>query len=741
MKFKYIITLLLHQFILMNLQAVAQGNINLVPAPFQIVKRTGHFSLTNSLKIHSASKFTNEGAFLATQLKSSLSSIGSSGGIKLIYDKRIIKDAYKLEISQKEVGIIASSHTGITTGLFSLLQLQLLQNDKNSLPCLAIYDKPRFAYRGLHLDASRNFIPLPEVKKIIDMMAIYKLNTFHWHLTDGPGWRIEIKKYPELTSFAAWRPFKDWKSWWASERHYISQGAPGAYGGYYSQDDARELVSYAAKRGISVIPEIEMPGHSEEVLAAYPFLACSGKPYTQSEFCIGNERVFEFIENVLSEIIKIFPGTYIHMGGDEADSKAWLACPICQARMKSEHLATGKELQAYAMKRIEKFLSINKRKLVGWDEIVDGGLPKKATVMSWRGEEGGIEAARQGHEVIMTPGSFCYFDQYQTDPSKGPEAIGGYLPIEKVYAYEPISELLEQKNRRNILGTQANVWTEYINDENQLEYMIFPRILALAEVSWSAKQKKNWTGFFQRLQSQYLLLQRKNINYYRPSQQTTISSYIDTIKGVNNVLISSEKYKPEIRYSTDGSGVNKQSTLYTGPFQVKGITTIRSAVLESGKVIGGETVYETIFHKGVGAKVSYLSPYSQKYPAQGNLSLVNGQLGGFSYNDGQWQGFEGKKLEILITLKQVEKVDSLAIHFMQLIGPGIFMPSKIEYSWSENGKEFSETREMKVDISVHDPKMITKFFVGAINSKARYLKIVAVNNMRGFLFADEIVIY
>jgi len=740
---KYFFTLLVFLLSCFHLKLSGQEKeiTGLIPKPVRTKIKNGYFAINGPLDIYAASRFTKQANFFSSQMKSRISKNFNSSKIKILLDNSLSDGAYKLEISPFQIIISASSEAGITSGLFSFLQLQLLQTNKNRLPCLEIYDKPRFSYRGLHLDASRNFIPIPEILKIIDMMALYKLNNFHWHLTDGPGWRIEIKKYPELTSFAAWRPYKDWKTWWASDRHYAKEGSPGAYGGYYSQDEARAVVAYASKRGISVIPEIEMPGHSEEVLATYPFLACSGKPYTQSEFCLGNEQTFSFIEDVLSEIAEIFPGKYVHMGGDEADTHAWKNCYKCQARMKSENLKTEKELQSYAMKRMEKFLHSKGKSMIGWDEIVDGGIPKETTVMSWRGEEGGIKAAELGHNVIMTPGSFCYFDQYQGDPSIGPEAIGGFLPIEKVYSYEPIPSSMSNKDKARVLGAQANVWTEYINDTEQLERMIFPRILALSEVLWSEKENKDWLSFFSRMQNHYLLLQRRNINYYRPSNNTVISSSVDTVLKVSTVKISTEKLNPEIRYSTDGQRVTKSSALYTGPFQVKGMANIHSAIIESGKPIGKESVYQTLYHKGIEAKVHYLSPYSEKYPAMGTSTLVNGQLGGFSYHDGQWQGFEGKQLEIVIELKKISQIDSLSIHFMQLTGPGIYMPTQIEYSWSEDGKDYAKTVKVNNNEQPKGSGLITQFFTGIINSKLKYLKIKAINGMKGFLFADEVILY
>src|SRR5690606_10458582 len=360
---------------------------------------------------------------------------------------------------------------------------------------MTLEDSPRFAYRGLRLDVSRHFYPISFLEKYIDLMAIYKLNRFHWHLTDGAGWRLEIKKYPELTQKAAWRNFSLWKDWWNSPRQYVEMGSPNAYGGYYTQEEARHLVDYAARKGITIIPEIEMPGHSEEVLAVYPHLSCSGLPYQNSEFCIGNEETFTFLTGVLDEVMDVFPSEFIHIGGDEASKESWKTCPKCKKRIEDEGLKNVEELQSYLSKRINEYVKSKDRKIIGWDEILEGGLAEGATVMSWRGEEGGIKAANSGHDVIMTPGSPMYFDSYQSNPMDQPEAIGGFTPLSKVYNYDPVPSDIGDNNRKHILGVQANLWTEYMPTQEHVEYMAYPRVLALAEVAWTSAEQKDWTDF------------------------------------------------------------------------------------------------------------------------------------------------------------------------------------------------------------------------------------------------------
>ncbi|HEX5026299.1 MAG TPA: beta-N-acetylhexosaminidase, partial [Agriterribacter sp.] len=506
--------------------AQSPGNIALVPKPLNVKELDGYFTIRENTSVISDAAFRGVAELFSRQeLGSSMVKIVKRNSaparnsiyfIKKNLPEQNNKEAYQLDIQPSYVQVIAATVEGAIHGMQTLLQLQLLQKDRNRLPCCSIQDAPRFGYRGLMLDVSRHFYPVNTVEKMIDMMALYKLNTLHLHLTDAAGWRLEIKKYPELTQTAAWRSHQTWKDWWFGDRLYAGEGSPDAYGGYYTQLQAKQLVAYAAARGITVIPEIEMPGHSEEVLAVYRQLSCTGKPYTQGEFCLGNDSSFIFLENVLLEVMDIFPSTYIHIGGDEANKSHWEKCPKCQQRIKDEHLNGVDELQSYGIRRMEKFVSSHGRHLLGWDEILQGGLAPGATVMSWRGESGGIQAAKAGHDVVMTPAGYCYFDSYQANPLTQPEAIGGFLPISKVYGYNPVPSALNSAEAKYVLGVQANVWTEHIPTSEHLEYMIFPRLLALAEVGWTAAGNKNWDSFETRLQKQYTLLQRCNIHYYHP---------------------------------------------------------------------------------------------------------------------------------------------------------------------------------------------------------------------------------
>ncbi len=405
-------------------------------------------------------------------------------------------EGYTLDITQRQVKVKSPNQAGAFYGLQTLLQMADMP-DATGITCGKVIDEPRFPYRGMMVDVSRHFRSVSFLKKQIDAMAKMKMNRMHLHLTDAAGWRMEIEKYPRLTEFAAWRPEKKWQDWTDNGARYCESTRPGAYGGFYTKEQLRDLVKYAADRNITIIPEIEIPGHSKEVTTAYPAISCSGKPYVDEDLCIGKEKTFEFIKDVLTEVMDVFPSESIHIGGDEASKRGWRDCPDCKARMEKEGLKDVDELQSYAIHRVEEFVNSKGRKIIGWDEILQGGLAPNATVMSWRGTGGGLKSIAAGHDVVMTPGEFCYIDYCQDAPFKEPVSIGGYIPLKKVYSYEPLDSSITPDKVRHLLGLQANLWSEYVTTDEHAEYMYYPRTMAIAEIGWSTPEK-DYADFLRR---------------------------------------------------------------------------------------------------------------------------------------------------------------------------------------------------------------------------------------------------
>lgn len=693
--------------------------VNLIPKPAHMEIAGGYFPLDTALN----------------------SQPGQSGTIRYSIDEALGKknpEGYELKVTAKGVDLRAGSEAGLFYGKQTLRQLVTPEG----VPFVSIQDAPRFPYRGLHLDVSRHFFPKEEVMKLMDVMAFYKLNTLHFHLTDAGGWRIQMDKYPKLTTDAAFRTESDWQKWWdGKDRRYVPEGTPGGYGGYYTKEDIRQMVAYAAERHITVIPEIEFPGHSDEVLAAYPELSCSGKPYQSSDFCIGNEQSFTFMEDVLSEVIDLFPSEYIHIGGDEAGKTAWKTCPKCQALMKQKGMASVDELQSYMIHRAEDFLISKGRKMIGWDEILEGGLAPEATVMSWRGENGGIQSARMGHDVIMTPGNYMYFDFYQADPKTQPFAIGGYTPIKRVYSYNPVPvDSLTAEECSHILGVQANTWTEYIQTSDHLEYMMFPRALALAEIAWTPQEDRSWEDFKPRMNAHIPVLQQMGIHTFTLSDEIETTMQVDTIKKEIEIILDAEKYPVEIRYSTDGSVPTASSPLYAGPIQVKDSARIRAAIFRDGQLQGTPSEKNVDYHRGINKPIHYNSKLYSGYMAGGMNALLDGYRGGLTYLDGRWQGYLND-LDCVVDMEEVTDIRSVSIRFMQLIGPGVFQPGEVELLTSEDGEHFTSRGVIPTTISNTEKDLSFEEYAFNGEWKARYIQLKATEANGGFIFADEIVIW
>ncbi|MFS2553669.1 beta-N-acetylhexosaminidase [Parabacteroides merdae] len=692
--------------------------VNLIPKPEQMTMTGGTFT------VDSLALFGGQ----------------SSRNIKTVIDEAWSgnPEGYQLDVTPGGIDLRAGSPDGLFYGMQTLRQLYA----GGEVPCVSIRDNPRFGYRGLHLDVSRHFFSKEEVMKLLDVMSFYKLNTLHMHLTDAGGWRIEIDKYPKLTSETAFRTESDWRKWWdGRDRKYLPEGTPGAYGGYYTKEDIREIVKHAASKHINIIPEIEFPGHSEEVLMAYPELSCSGKPYQNGDFCIGNEKSFTFMEDVLAEVIDLFPSEYIHVGGDEAGKSAWKKCPKCQALMTEKGMKSVDELQSYMIHRAEEFLNSKDRRLIGWDEILEGGLAPEATVMSWRGEDGGIKAARMGHDVVMTPGNYMYLDFYQADPKTQPYAIGGYTPIKKVYSYDPVpADSLTVEECRHILGVQANTWTEYIQTPEHLEYMMFPRALAVAEIGWTPQELRTWEDFKPRMNAHISKLQGMGIRTFTLSDELEVTMQVDTAGREIEVILDAEKYPAEIRYTTDGSVPVASSALYAGPITVQDSAHIKAAIFRDGVLQGTPTEKKVDYHRAINKPIHYNSKLYEGYMAGGTNALLDGYRGGLTYLDGRWQGYLDD-LDCVIDMEEETDIHKVSIRFMQLIGPGVFQPGQVELLTSEDGENFISRGIVPTTVPADDPDLLFQEYTFDGNWKTRYIRLKAPRANPGFIFADEIVVW
>lgn len=725
-------------FLLIGYMVSAQNAVSIIPEPQFLKVNAGSFTFYKNTGFIAPASWKPIAKYVQQITSTSINTL-QKGNTRIIFkeNKRLAPSEYTLDISANTITIVAKDYAGALYGAQTIVQLWYTTKTHSRIACISVKDKPRFDYRGLMLDVSRNFYPVSFIKSLIDVLSIYKINNLHLHLTDGAGWRIEIKKYPLLTKQAAFRTHKTWKEWWKNGMGYLQEGDPLAYGGYYTQIDAKEIVAYAAAKAINVIPEIEMPGHSDEVLAAYPNLACDSVTNRSGEFCIGNDSTFIFMQDVLTEIMQLFPSKYIHIGGDEAARGHWKKCTKCQKRILDNGLKDIDELQSYAIKRMEKFISSKGRYLLGWDEILEGGLAPGARVMSWRGEQGGIDAARQNHDVIMTPGGTCYFDKYQQNPAGEPEAIGGFLPLQKVYEYEPLPATLEKDKQQYIKGAQANLWTEYVPTQEHATYMIFPRIIALSEVVWSNPAAKNWGHFQEKLAAHYNLLQAYNINYCRPSNRVDIVSSIDTFLQNATISFNSEQYQPTIYYTLDGSNPQASSTVYTKPFTISGKATIKAAIINAKKSAPDSVLIN--FHKAFNKPVTYNIPFSKGYPAAGASTLVNGYRGSLTYQDGQWQGFTSN-IDVVIDLEKIDTVNLVQANFMQIIGPGVYMPKYIEVQTSVDGINYTNQGRDNNIVSPKESSLLFKDFKIQIKpTAARYIKFIS-KLQSGFQFIDEIIV-
>jgi hexosaminidase len=711
----------------------AQSTVPLIPKPnYLLLEKAPSFSLTNQTVLI-APKGNLEIQYLKEIIQRQLgyelaiNSVASKSKncIELNLNPNLKTDSeeYKIVVNSKKIQIEAANSEGLFYGIQTLNQLLDYYSNKQ-IPALKIVDQPKFKWRGMHLDVARHFFSKSDIKKYIDYLALYKMNVFHWHLTDDQGWRIEIKKYPKLTSSGAFR--KE-----SMVGHYNEQRFDGKpYGGFYTQDDIKEIVAYAKQRHITVVPEIEMPGHAMAALAAYPEYSCTGGPFEVATkwgvlddvFC-PNENTLHFLKEVLDEVLPLFPSEYIHIGGDECPKTRWKQCTKCQALIHREGLKDEHELQSYFISQIEKYINSKGKKIIGWDEILEGGLAPNAAVMSWRGTEGGIAAAKAKHYVVMSPGSHCYFDHYQGEQKTEPLAIGGYTPLETVYEFNPIPAELIDEESKYILGAQGNVWTEYMEDFAKVEYMAMPRMAALAEVLWGKDASSNYTDFKGRLLQHFSLLDKMKVNYSKALFEVKAK-----ISATENHLLQVEliaaNATSSIYYTLDGTQPTNKSLLYTKPILIKKNTLLKAASFEAG--IQKSAVLEQKFemHLATGATVTLDEAPSNSYKANGAFSLVDGMYGDRGKIGRDWLGFSGKDVLATIDLGSVKSIHTLLIDVLSSSASWIYYPKQITISYSENGTDYYDEQTISGQ-EIEDFKGFVK--VAVSRASARYIKVSAIN--------------
>ena len=688
-----------------------------------------------------------------------------ASGIRFVTDESLPAEGYELNVDGEGIEVRASQFPGFLYALQSLEQLlpaavygtEPAPDAAWEVPCVKIADAPRFAYRGMHLDVARHFFSVDEVKRYIDVMAIHKLNTLHWHLTDDQGWRIEIKRYPELTAVGSIRKATVVRKEWGTY-----DGTP--YGGFYTQDEIRDVVEYAADRGVTVIPEIDLPGHMLAALTAYPELGCTGGPYevwgrwgvADDVLCPGREKTFEFLEGVLTEVMELFPSEYIHIGGDECPKVRWEKCPRCQAKIRQLGLKDDGEhtaehyLQSYVTDRIGKFLAQHGRRIIGWDEILEGRAPSDAVVMSWRGSEGGIAAAKLGHDVIMTPNSHFYFDYYQSlDTDAEPFGIGGYIPMEQVYSYDPAFPELTPEQQKHILGVQANLWTEYVLSDEHLEYMLLPRLAALSEVQWCLPETKDWNRFIGSFRMDEIYSQM-GYEFAKHIFGVTASYAVDPEKGGVVMTLTTQGGAP-IRYTLDGSDPTASSPLYKAPVTIGESCTFKAAALREGMQT---PVYarKFDFNKATGRRIALNAAPTLKYTYGGASLLVDGYRGGPVYSNGAWIGFLNEPLDVTIDMQGAKPYSAVTVESLVEKGEWVFPPSSVAVYLSDDGREFAEAALMSVpQETAGSPDGVKPFKVLFPETSARYLRVVArtvdpipawhgAAGQKAHMFVDEIIV-
>ncbi len=778
MKIHLLLLFVLFSVLAVHAQRSGDG-IGVIPRPASVQLIDDQFELTDESRIIadlSIPAVADAAQELVTRLRrptgfplSVISPQESDDGdlvLRLVPANGRSEEWYSLLVDDDNVILEGGGRAGLFYGIETLLQLfppdiyasGRIAREEWEAQCARIEDSPRFGWRGMHLDVSRHFFPKEFIYTYIDMLAMHKFNTFHWHLVDDQGWRIEIKKWPRLTEIGAWRVDREDKHWNAREPQ--GEGDSATYGGFYTQEEIRDIVAYAASKNITVVPEIEMPAHVTCVLAAYPQFSCTGGPFTVPPgsvwpitdiYCAGNDSTFLFLEDVLTEVMDLFPGTYIHIGGDEATKTEWEKCPKCQARIEAEGLENEEELQSYFIRRMEKFIVSKGRRLIGWDEILEGGLAPEATVMSWRGIAGGIAAARAGHDAVMSPTSHCYFDYYQGRSGQEPLAIGGYLPLSKVYEFDPVPDSLTADGAKHILGGQANLWTEFIPTPEHAQYMTLPRMAAMAEAVWSQKEGRSWDNFAGRIEPLLRRYEARGYNYARSVYTVDPVVAYDAAAQKLTVSLSSEIGMGDIRYTLDGTEPTPTSASYDGPIGIQRTATVRAAAFTGPDRLSITSAQPVFVHTALGRPVQYAT-VPTRYNGGGMYGLVDGVRGGYLHADGRWQGVSGRDLEATIDLGENKPVRTIASTHLQNTYSWIFFPARVEFFAGADTTNMVRVAVFERPIAdAHDGPAILEFRQQFRNLSARYVRVKATNvgvcpewhlgaGQPTWVFVDEVVV-
>ena len=748
---KYILLILLS--CLLTPPVLAENRTQVIPLPAKMNAGNGDFLLSSHTQlVLDEVSFFEETQHLQAYIKTLFGNYLSTkkGDNKLIIRKCLQceqADSYTLDITTQEIVITAQSNQGVFYAIQTLKQLIYpLKGGKSiTLSALSIHDYPAYPWRGLMLDVSRHFFSLEYLKQQIDLLAYYKLNKFHLHLTDDQGWRIEIKKYPELTGQGAWRTLNSQDSLCLKQavdnpdmdldpRFLIQQENNVLYGGYYTQAELKELIKYAEERHIEIIPEIDMPGHMMAAISAYPELSCTGDASWGEVFsvplCPCNEQVYTFLENILDEVTALFPSKYIHIGADEVEKTTWKDSPVCKEIMEKEKLQSVDQLQTYFIERIQQYLASKGKEMIAWDEALEGGINLDVNIMYWRDWVGGVseKIVENGNPIIFTPGTPLYFSRVDS-------------AMYDIYHF-PDLKRLSANSKSNVLGVQANIWTERVPSEDRANYLIFPRLFALAEIGWTPDARHDWQSFKTRVEEQKEYLKEKKIKYALSSSELIPAMKTDTVRKTILLNFESEKPAPEIYYTTDGSQPSVASLPYKEAISITKSATICAGIWEDGKIQESLFKRSLDYHKAIGKPVTYVASWNKAYPAEKELTLTDGYRGGNKYNDGYWQGFTSD-IEVVIDLCRETELNEFAATFMQQVGPGVYLPDYVEVSVSTDNSNYKRVLLLPGEPDEDNKALLFQTFRGSLKAeKARYVKVYAKNTSPGrFMFTDELIIY